>query len=465
MKKLNLSQKILLMFVVSVAFTILFSFFFIHFLYSELYLKSIEESLVYQGQRTASHYHYGELSDDIIEKIQWFNVISEYEVIAVDDLEQLSTYFPYQINYENLIDDHDREQLERGTYVVKNGFVEELDREILGAIFPIKGEQGLVGFIYMYIPLATIQVVFQQSIPLLAFVGTLFFLLLFLIVNRVWVSMFEPLRQLQVLSKEVSKGNYSSRLQLDREDEVGQLANAFNAMSLSLEEQEKRKKEFTSNIVHEVRTPLTYISGYAHALESNIYESPEEAKQYLVTIQKETERLNKLMTDLVELNHLQEDMYTLEKQPIALAQLLLDTLELFSIHIVQKGLTLQTNIDEDIIMSGDAQRLQQVFYNTLDNAIKYSAEDGVLNVSLQEEHYRVTYRVTNGGVTISQEDIHRIGERFFRTDKARTRTTGGTGLGLSIVKEIVRLHNGTFEITSSPKVGTTVTIEFEEGEA
>lgn len=465
MKKLNLSQKILLMFVVSVAFTILFSFFFIHFLYSELYLKSIEESLVYQGQRTASHYHYGDLSDDIIEKIQWFNVISEYEVIAVDDLEQLSTYFPYQINYENLIDDEDREQLEKGTYVVKNGYVEELDREILGAIFPIKMEEGLVGFIYMYIPLATIQVVFQQSIPLLAFVGTLFFLLLFLIVNRVWVSMFEPLRQLQVLSKEVSKGNYSSRLQLDREDEVGQLANAFNAMSLSLEEQEKRKKEFTSNIVHEVRTPLTYISGYAHALESNIYESPEEAKQYLVTIQKETERLNKLMTDLVELNHLQEDMYTLEKQPIALAQLLLDTLELFSIHIAQKGLTLKTNIDEDIIMSGDAQRLQQVFYNTLDNAIKYSAEDGVLKVSLQEEEHHVTYRVTNGGVTISQEDIHRIGERFFRTDKARTRTTGGTGLGLSIVKEIVRLHNGTFEITSSPKVGTTVTIEFEEGEA
>ncbi|MFD0943113.1 sensor histidine kinase [Savagea faecisuis] len=465
MKKLNLSQKILLMFVVSVAFTILFSFFFIHFLYSELYLKSIEESLVYQGQRTASHYHYGDLSDDIIEKIQWFNVISEYEVIAVDDLEQLSTYFPYQINYENLIDDEDREQLEKGTYVVKNGYVEELDREILGAIFPIKMEEGLVGFIYMYIPLATIQVVFQQSIPLLAFVGTLFFLLLFLIVNRVWISMFEPLRQLQVLSKEVSKGNYSSRLQLDREDEVGQLANAFNAMSLSLEEQEKRKKEFTSNIVHEVRTPLTYISGYAHALESNIYESPEEAKQYLVTIQKETERLNKLMTDLVELNHLQEDMYTLEKQPIALAQLLLDTLELFSIHIAQKGLTLQTNIDEDIIMSGDAQRLQQVFYNTLDNAIKYSAEDGVLKVSLQEDEHHVTYRVTNGGVTISQEDIHRIGERFFRTDKARTRTTGGTGLGLSIVKEIVRLHNGTFEITSSPKVGTTVTIEFEEGEA
>lgn len=465
MKKLNLSQKILLMFVVSVAFTILFSFFFIHFLYSELYLKSIEESLVYQGQRTASHYHYGDLSDDIIEKIQWFNVISEYEVIAVDDLEQLSTYFPYQINYENLIDDEDREQLEKGAYVVKNGYVEELDREILGAIFPIKMEEGLVGFIYMYIPLATIQVVFQQSIPLLAFVGTLFFLLLFLIVNRVWVSMFEPLRQLQVLSKEVSKGNYSSRLQLDREDEVGQLANAFNAMSLSLEEQEKRKKEFTSNVVHEVRTPLTYISGYAHALESNIYESPEEAKQYLVTIQKETERLNKLMTDLVELNHLQEDMYTLEKQPIALAQLLLDTLELFSIHIAQKGLTLQTNIDENIIMSGDAQRLQQVFYNTLDNAIKYSAEDGVLKVSLQEDEHHVTYRVTNGGVTISQEDIHRIGERFFRTDKARTRTTGGTGLGLSIVKEIVRLHNGTFEITSSPKVGTTVTIEFEEGEA
>ncbi|HEY4578524.1 MAG TPA: sensor histidine kinase, partial [Savagea sp.] len=157
MKKMNFSKKILLVLISSIAFTILFSFFFLHFLYSELYIKSIEESIVYQGKRTASHYHYGELSDEIIEKIQWYNIVSEYEIIAVDNVEQLTTFFPYKINTENLIDSTDIERLEKGQYVMKNGYVEELNREIIGAVFPILGEQQLLGFIYIYVPLAAIQ--------------------------------------------------------------------------------------------------------------------------------------------------------------------------------------------------------------------------------------------------------------------------------------------------------------------
>src|SRR4051812_39991956 len=119
MKKLTLSKKILIVLFASLAFTILFSFFFIHFLYSKLYLSSIENSIVYQGKRTASHYHYGELSDEIIEKIQWYNIVSEYEVIVVDHLDDLSAYFPYKINYETLVDSADRESLNRGAYIMK----------------------------------------------------------------------------------------------------------------------------------------------------------------------------------------------------------------------------------------------------------------------------------------------------------------------------------------------------------
>ena len=108
------------------------------------------------------------------------------------------------------------------------------------------------------------------------------------------------------------KGNYSSRLRVHHDDEIGQLTKAFNKMSNSLEQQEERKKEFTSNIVHELRTPLTYISGYTQALKQKIYTSPEEAESYLTTIEKETERLNKLINDLNEFNHLQEDLYTID---------------------------------------------------------------------------------------------------------------------------------------------------------
>ena len=458
MRKLTLSKKILVVLISSIAFTILFSFFFIHYLYSELYIASIEDSIVYQGKRTASHYHYGELSDEIIEKIQWYNIVSEYEIIVVDNLEDLTSYFPYKINYETLVDASDRATLEKGSYVLKEGFVQELDREILGAIFPIKGENGLIGFIYIYVPLAAVQDVFRGSIPILLTIGSFFFLTLFLVVNQTWRSLFRPLQDLQQLSYEVSKGNYSNRVKSDRDDEIGQLTKAFNLMSLSLEQQEERKKEFSSNIVHELRTPLTYISGYTHVLKDKIYSSPEEAQSYLTTIEKETERLSKLITDLVELNHLQEELYTIDMQPIAIAQLLLDTITLFTIHITEKKLLLELNIEEELIMTGDPKRIQQIFYNTIDNAIKYSVTSGILVIELTKKRNLLQYRVTNDGILIDEEDIERLGDRFFRTDKARNRTTGGTGLGLSIVKEIIRLHNGTFEMTSDTARGTVVTI-------
>ncbi|ARD47297.1 cell wall metabolism sensor histidine kinase WalK [Sporosarcina sp. P33] len=459
MNNLNLSKKMMIVFLGSITCTILFSFFFIHYLYTDLYKEQIKESIMYQGSRTAAHYHYGELSDSIIEKIQWYNIVSEYEIIVVDRLDDLTSYFPYQLDYQSLINDSDEKSLEMGQPVMKEGFVEELNREIFGGIFPIKGENGLIGFIYIYVPLAAIQDVFHDSLPLMLLVGSAFFLILFYILQRVWRSLFEPLQTLQTYSEEVSKGDYSNRLNTDRTDEIGKLSAAFDSMSRSLEEQDQRKKDFTSNIVHELRTPLTYISGYAQLSRDKIDASPEEVKQYLSTIEKETERLKKLIHDLVELNHLEQDLYTLEHEPIAIAQLLLDTLELFTVRLRDKGIQLQTAIDEECIVEGDPKRLQQVFYNTIDNAAKYAEHS--ISIDLTATKSGVQYRITNDGITIEDEDVERIGERFFRTDKARNRTTGGTGLGLSIVKEIVRLHKGSFTISNKMNE-TTVTIELAE---
>ncbi|MGG4490266.1 sensor histidine kinase [Metabacillus idriensis] len=458
MKRLNLSQKVLMLIGICIVFSILFSFFFLHFLYKELYFNSIKESVIYQGERTAAHYHYGSLSDEIIEKIHWYNVVSEYEVIVLDDIEDLRSYFPYEVNYEALITSEDREILKNGDYIVKDGYVKEFNREIIGAVFPIMGDKELIGFIYIYVPLADLQEVFEGSLPILLLVGSLFFMILFLAVNQIRRSLFKPLNDFQEFSKEVSKGNYSNRLVHNNHDEIGQLAHAFNSMSQSLEEQEARKKEFLANVVHELRTPLTYIGGYSQALNRQMYTSPEEADHYLMTIERETNRLNKLITDLIDLDHLQESMYTLNVEPIAIVQLFLDTLALFDIRISEKKLKTELDIQEDLIVTGDPKRLQQVFYNLLDNAIKYSSEESHINITLNEENRQLFFRLNNKGNEIAEEDLTHIGERFFRTDKARSRMTGGTGLGISIVKEIVRLHGGEFSITSGSSDGTTVIV-------
>lgn len=456
-KNLTFSKKIIILLLSSIAFTILFSFFFIHYLYSNLYLSSIEESIIYQGQRTASHYHYGELSDEIIEKIQWYNIVSEYEIIVVDNLDELSSYFPYQINKQSLLKEEDYNTLDHGRYVMKEGYVKELDREIIGAIFPIKGENELIGFIYIYVPLAAIQDVFKESIPLLTGTGFIFFCFLFLIVWSIWRSLFNPLTKLQQHAIDVANGKYENRLQIHYDDEVGQVAKTFNMMTESLEQQEIRQKEFISNIVHELRTPLTYISGYTQALKHNL--AADRKDDYLNTIEKETERLNKLITDLVDLTHLQEGFNTMTKQPLAIAQVLLDTIDLFSINCQEKNIKLQLAIDEDLIVVGDAKRIQQIFYNIIDNAIKYSKTNNNVDISLNKHNQTAQLRVQNFGTIIDDEDIPYIGKRFFRTDKARNRTTGGTGLGLSIVKEITRLHDGHFSISSNRYDGTVVTIQ------
>ncbi|MDQ1147776.1 signal transduction histidine kinase [Bacillus sp. SORGH_AS 510] len=460
MKKWNrtLSQKVFILILAIIGCTILFAFFFLHFLYKDLYLKSIRESVVYQGENTASHFHYGSLNEELIDKIHWFNVVSEYEVIVVNDYAELNEHFPYQIGENVLINRTDRKKLAQGDYVIKDGYVKEFDRSIVGAVFPILSDKGIIGLIFIYVPLAAMQEVFQGSIPILILAGTIYFLLLFIVVNRIRHSLFKPLTDMQKLSKEVAKGNYSMRLESKNLDEVGQLAEAFNVMSLSLEKQEERKKEFISNVVHELRTPLTYIGGYTQALKQRLYTSKEEAESYLTTIEKETERLNKIVHDLVDLNYLQENLYVIEKEPIAVAQLLFDTLELFQIRLAQQQLLVDVNIDEDIIICGDVKRMEQVFYNIIDNAVKYSVNQSYLRVELLQEEDMMVFRVSNQGNVIAKEDIPRIGERFFRTDKARSRSTGGSGLGLSIVKQIVSLHEGAFSLTSDPVIGTMVTV-------
>lgn len=450
-RKLDFGEKNVLLLVGSVAFSLLFAFAFLHFLYKDLYLNTIRESVENQGQRTAAHYHYGELTDDIIEKIHWYNVVSDYEVIVVDEIDELNTSFPYRIGSENLLADGDRNSLMNGEPIMKEGHVDELGRRVIGAIYPITDGNEPIGFIFIYVPLAGLSQVFGTSIPVIFLGGLFFFAGLVYLINRIRKSLFKPLLSLQKMSKEVSEGNYANRLEIRQLDEIGQVSLAFNEMSEALQHQEEQKKEFLSNVVHELRSPLTYIMGYAEIVKNGLYSSPEEEKEYLETIELEVRRLKKLLADLVELNYLQEDFYRFHNEPIAAAQLLYETVELFRHLAFEKRISYRFQADEELIIVNDAKRIQQIFYNLLDNAIKYADSDSIIDLSLEKSDDFFVFEIINSGQPLTDEEVRRMGERFFRTDKARNRHTGGTGLGLSIVKEIVRLQEGVLSISNQSK--------------
>ncbi|MDR4936752.1 ATP-binding protein [Rossellomorea marisflavi] len=454
----TLNKKVSMLLLLSLLFTILFSFLFMHFLYKDLYIGTMKESILYQGERTTAHYHYGEVSGDIKDKILWYNVISPYKVDVVDSLHELKENFPYKVDGKPLLSKEDTALLDQGQHIMKEGYVKEFDRDIVGAIFPLMNEERHMGYIYIYIPLAEMTEVFQKGIPILVLAGTMFYFLLFVIIQSTLGSLFKPVKEMKAFSNRVANGDFSQRLDVSRNDEMSELGRTFNHMVDSLENQEERKRQFLSNVAHELRTPLTYIGGYTAVLMDKVHTDPDDAEESLKLIQKESIRMQKLINELLELNKLEDSSSHLEFEPIVLSELLSDTLSLVQPHAREKDLVLEKSLDEETIINGDPDRIRQVVYNVLDNAIKYSKPQGkiILRSSRQGDEALITIR--DHGIGIPSSSIPRIGERFYRSDLSRTRNSGGYGLGLSIAKEILHRHGGSLQIESEEGVGTTVTV-------
>ncbi len=221
-----------------------------------------------------------------------------------------------------------------------------------------------------------------------------------------------------------------------------------------LKQLEKVKKDFVVNASHELRTPLTAIKGFVETLEEEL---SGEQKYYLEIIKKHTERLINIVQDIMLLAELEERSSVLKLEKTDIKKMLKDIFNIFEEKFKAKKLSFVIN-GEDILLTVDPFRMQQVFINLLDNAYKYTEQGGV-NVNIVKEKDTVVIMVQDTGIGIPKSDLGRIFERFYVVDKSRTRTVGGTGLGLSIVKHIILLHGGTIEVESSPLLGTKFIIK------
>jgi len=263
-----------------------------------------------------------------------------------------------------------------------------------------------------------------------------------------------PVKEISTTARRVAKGDFDARLEKKYDDEIGELCDTINSMAQELGTSEKLKNDFISSVSHELRTPLTAIKGWAETMQVS-EDNPEVIRKGVIIIAKESERLSGLVEELLDFSRFQSGRMTLMMDKVDLLAELDEAVYLFDDRAARGHIRLECDEPENLApVWGDRNRLRQVFVNILENAIKYSDEGGLVQVTASESAEELIVRIADNGCGIAPEDLPKVKEKFYKANMTR----GGSGIGLAVADEIVRLHHGSLELASEPEKGTEVTI-------
>jgi two-component system phosphate regulon sensor histidine kinase PhoR len=228
-----------------------------------------------------------------------------------------------------------------------------------------------------------------------------------------------------------------------------------------LKKLERVRTDFVANVTHEIRTPLAAVIGYLETLQAGALERPEDAKRFTDIMLKQAQRLNRLVEDLLTLSRIELGEAIFRFEDISLPDAMDNVISLLDAKAAAKTITIQNRLPQNLMLvRADRDRLIQILVNVLDNAVKFTPEGGRITMEAEEREGGLVLKISDTGIGIPGEEIQRLGERFYRVDKTRSRELGGTGLGLSIVKHLMLAHGGRMEIESQPGRGTTVSLYF-----
>ena len=269
-------------------------------------------------------------------------------------------------------------------------------------------------------------------------------------------SIVKPVREMSETAKRIAQGDFDQELSKMYDDEIGDLCDSINDMAKELGESEKLKNDFISRVSHELRTPLTAIKGWAETMQYGVPDRITLEKGMSVIV-SESSRLTGIVEELLDFSKLQSGRLTMQMQKIDILAEVDEAIYMFKERAISEGKHLL--YDEPEIMPpvyGDRNRLKQVFINVLDNALKYTPEGGMVGVQVYQDYKdnMIKIIVADNGCGIAAEDIPKIKDKFYKANQK----VNGSGIGLAVADEIIKLHEGTLDIDSSPEVGTTVTV-------
>ena len=268
--------------------------------------------------------------------------------------------------------------------------------------------------------------------------------------------MTQPLRDMASAARAMETGDYTRRIHTTSRDEVGKLAVAFNRMSAELEVLEQSRRDLVANVSHELKTPITAIRAHLENLADGVEEPNPETLQVMLG---QTERLGRLVDQLLDLSKLESGEVPLHLEPVTLAPLVDRVFSEISVGRALTDIELRADLAADLLVEADEERIHQVVFNLVDNAVRFTPPGGSVDVTAVREDERIVIAVADTGVGIAPQHLPRLFERFYRADAARSRDGGGTGIGLAIAREIVEGHGGRITAESQPGGGAIFTFD------
>ncbi len=309
-------------------------------------------------------------------------------------------------------------------------------------------EQLTVGAVFTATDARAINAFQFDVLKILLLASVAAFFISFCLIWMLSYNMVKPLRQMAVAAYYFGNGDFTQRVPAASQDEIGQLAIAFNQMADSLAASENTRRSFIANVSHELKTPMTTISGFIDGILDGTIPK-EKQEYYLKIVSKETKRLSRLVKTMLDLSRIDNGELKVRKQRFDIMSIVLSVLLSFEQKIEEKGLAIKgLEQIQSIYIDGDPDMIHQVAYNLVENAVKFVEDEGYISVAIEEEYDRVVVSIENSGQGIPSDEIDYIFDKFYKTDKSRSQDKNGMGLGLYIVKMILKLHGGDIKAES-----------------
>lgn len=348
-------------------------------------------------------------------------------------------------------------------YYTVGRFFQYFDTDMLSVMVPVSAGMQIAGYLAIHVPVTELIAQRESIVRIVLWIFAIVFAVILIFVLYCIRTGYIPLLRIIQGVKDCAGGNLDHNIEVNTNDEYGDLAQSLNFLLRELRESSESQRAFISNVSHDFRSPLTSIKGYVEAMLDGTIPS-EMQERYLNIVLNETKRLEKLTKGILMLNNINDKGTQLDMSRFDINRVIKDTSASFEGTCITRQISIELILEgAELFVFADHGKIQQVLYNLLDNAIKFSSNHSSIQIETSVRHDKVYVSVKDHGIGIPSAEITKIWDRFYKIDASRGKDTKGTGLGLAIVRDIINAHNQTIDVISTEHVGTEFIFSLAKG--